>query len=261
MPYAYRAFIGILNSSGRFANLTQTPTLAAYDTAGNAISSPTWAYLGVTGMYKASVTHTAATDVLFRVAVHADDQANFDDVLALHDRMEFVLDDKLDLVLEDTGTTIPAAIDAVPTAAETWANATRTLTMSAAEVTAAVSGTSITQTRGNSWSIEITGLTLYSTKIQFALKNSYTDPDIDAVLFIDTATGLVRVNGAAGTAADASLSYAGTTLTVVVDASVTALLPAGGYKYGIQGINVAGLVAESYGGEFIIGSDIVHATS
>lgn len=261
MPYAYRAFIYMLDSDGRFANLTQTPTLTAYDAAGASIASPTWAYLGVTGMYKASVTHTVATDVLFRVAVHADDQANFDDVVALHDRMEFVLDDELDLVLEDTGITIPAAIDAVPTAAETWAATSRTLTMTPAEVASTVTATSITQVRGNDWSIDITGLTLYSTKIQFALKNSYDDTDADAVLFIDTTTGLITVNGAAGTAAQASLTYVGTTLTVVVDAAVTALLPAGGYKYGIQGIGATGLVQESYGGDFIITSDVVRAVS
>jgi len=58
---------------------------------------------------------------------------------------------------------------------------------------------------------------------------------------IDNISGLLYVNGA--TALDpskASLSYIGTTLTVKIDASITAQLPADNFRYGIQSITTAG---------------------
>ena len=189
---------------------------------------------------------------VYKLAANATD-LNTLGVLALHASATGA--DPVDMLLE------VVSHDPFAIPASVWDNDDRTLTMTPAEVASTVTGTAITQTRGNDWNIEITGLTLYSTKIQFALKNSYSDTDADAVLFIDTTTGLITVNGAVGTAENASLTYVGTTLTVVVDAEVTALLPAGGYKYGIQGIGATGLVQESYGGDFIITSDVVRAVS
>jgi hypothetical protein len=52
----------------------------------------------------------------------------------------------------------------------------------------------------------------------------------------------------------------GTTLTVTVDASITAQLPTGNHHYGIQSVTAAGVVAESYGGTFTITADTVRAT-
>ena len=146
---------------------------------------------------------------------------------------------------------------------EVWGYATsRTLTMSATEITNAVSGSSITQIRGNSWSIPITGLTLYATKQQFTIKRAKTDSDADALLFIDSTTGLIRVNGSTTgiTATDASIVYAGTTLTVTVKANVTAQLESYPWVYGIQSIHSDGTVSEVYGGTFTITSDAVRAT-
>jgi len=140
-----------------------------------------------------------------------------------------------------------------------WASATRTLTMTATEIESAVSGSSITQIRGDTWNFDIPDLTLSTDKIQFAIKRNKGAEDADAMLFIDKTTGLITVMGAAGTAGDASLTYATTTLTVEVKPSVTAQLPAGSWVYGIQSITAAGVVAETYGGTFVVTADVVKA--
>jgi predicted DNA-binding ArsR family transcriptional regulator len=166
---------------------------------------------------------------------------------------------------DETLKAIKDAIDGISvdgaSAEEVWEYVSRTLTQSATEVTAAVSGSSITQIRGNSWSIEITGVTLDSNKQQFMLKKSSGSSDDNAVLFIDSETGLLTVNGVTATdATKASLSYVGTTLTVTVDASITAQLPAETLDYGIQSVTAAGAVSELYSGDFVITADIVRAT-
>ena len=133
-------------------------------------------------------------------------------------------------------------------------------TWSAAAINASYSAGAISQIRGNTWGFDADNLTLDDTLIQLVIKNNANDQDDDAILMIDNVTGLLRVNGAAGTAGDASLAYAGTTLTVEVAASVTAQLPAGTYRYGIQSIDGSGVVSEVYGGIFTVTADIVRAT-
>jgi len=59
----------------------------------------------------------------------------------------------------------------------------------------------------------------------------------------------------------ASLDYTGTTLTVVVDAVITAQLAPGAWSYGIQSLDGSGDVTESYGGTFTITADIVRAVA
>ncbi len=149
--------------------------------------------------------------------------------------------------------------------ADIWTSPSRTLTQAATSITAAVSGSSITDIRGNSWSISVTDLTLSGTIHQFAIKRHASQPDADAILFIDTATGLITVNGAAVVdAAQAGLDYTGTTLTITVDAEITAQLPAGSYVYGIQTVSqdsASTTVSELYSGVFTITADVVRATS
>ena len=151
-------------------------------------------------------------------------------------------------------------------AAEVWAYATRTLTQTATSITAAVSGSSITDIRGNTWDIDVASLTLDSNQIQFAIKRNSLDTDNEALLLVAKTGGLLRLNGAAvvaGDATKASLTYAGTTLTIAADASITAQLPVGSWRYGIQSVTSAtpGVVSEPYGGAFVISSDIVRATA
>lgn len=119
-------------------------------------------------------------------------------------------------------------------------------------------GSTITVTRGNDWMIPIEGLTL-NGKIQLAIKRNDNQPDDRSALFVDSATGLITLNGKPATDPTlASLTYAGGILTLSVDASVTAQLSAVSYRYGIQ--SVGGTVSEKYGGEFVVNADIVRAT-
>jgi hypothetical protein len=177
----------------------------------------------------------------------------------------------IDDILADTATTIPAAIalvddnvwastDAITTT-DIWEYSSRTLTQTAQSISAAVSGSVITDVRGDTWSIEVTSVTLDANLQQFVIKNDNQDDDSESVLMIDSDTGLLYLNGAAGTAGDGSLSYAGTTLTITVAASATAQLPTGIFVYGIQSITAAGVVNEAYGGTFKITRDAVRTTT
>jgi len=153
-------------------------------------------------------------------------------------------------ILEDTGVTLPALIAAI----QTWASSA---------ISASYTAGAISEIRGSSWSIPMTDLTLDSNKQQFSIKRRATDSDADAILFVDSATGLITLNGVSTglTAADATLVYAGTTLTLTVKANVTAQLPVGIWNYGIQYVTAAGLVEEPYGGTFTVTADIVRATT
>lgn len=150
----------------------------------------------------------------------------------------------------------------IPTADNIWTASVRTLTMTATEIISSISGSSITQVRGNSWEIEITDLTLNANKQQFAIKRSSKTPDDKAYLLIDSETGLLVVDGVeASDPTKASLSYVGTTLTITVDADITAELPARSCVYGIQSVSTEGAVSEPYGGTFVITGDVVRATA
>jgi len=268
MAYTYTAIIQYQDSDGRFANLTNTATITAYDLAGNSISSPSLTNI-TTGVYKCEVTQNDLEDVIFRVVPHADDQANFADVCVMQDKITHVLDDadgkidtidgNVDDILVDTGITIPAEIAVIDE--DVWTYSSRTLTQSATSITSAVSGSSITQTRGDSWDFDIDDVTLDANKQQFFIKNNKDDADSASLLAIDS-TGLLILNGSDDVSAgDASLSYAGTTLTVTVKGSITAQLSAGTFYYGIQYVTAGDITKENYAGVFIITKDIVRATS
>jgi hypothetical protein len=131
-------------------------------------------------------------------------------------------------------------------------------------ISASYTAGAISDIRGSSWSIAMTNLTLDANKQQFSIKRKAQDPDADAILFVDSATGLITLNGVSTglTAADCSLVYAGTTLTLTVKANITAqIAPASNYHYGIQYVTAAGLVEEPYGGTFAVTADIVRATT
>jgi hypothetical protein len=134
----------------------------------------------------------------------------------------------------------------------------------------------IIQIRGNSWTIAIDDLILSINKQQFAIKYTHlsapihqspsswrsSSPDADSLIFIDSDTGLLYLNGVS--AADpslGSLSYVGTTLTVTLSPAATYLLTPGTYTFGIQSVDALGYVSEAYGGTFIILADVVRSIS
>jgi len=132
-----------------------------------------------------------------------------------------------------------------------WDYGTRTLTQSAAQVTAAVEGSDITILRGDSLSASLTGmgsLTGY-VSIDFTVKETRTDTDDNAILRIRLNAsglndGLLRVNKAA--ASDATLgsitiddAVAGD-ITIALDEAVTDdLIPQPGLYYDVQMIDAS----------------------
>ncbi len=160
----------------------------------------------------------------------------------------------------DTGTTQIARVGADSDTLETLSDQMDGIaTWSAAAISASYTAGAISEIRGSSWSIPITDLTLDTNKQQFVIKRNVQDADTAALLFVDSATGLIYINGAAGTAGDATLVYAGTTLTLTVKPGATAQLPVGTFHYGIQSVTAAGAVEEPYGGTFTISGDYVRA--
>jgi len=235
MTTTYSAAIQTNNKlTGRLASPSEAPTVTCYNFHTSAsLGAGTWTDI-TTGAARVSVSlDDDDLDILFVIEMAAADQDDFDDCVALHERADVQ--------------TIADSVDAIAT----WA---------AANISASVTAGTITDIRGNDWDIDIEDLTLDDNLIQFVLKRSDSYSDAQALLFIDTDTGLITVNGATATEpTDAALSYAGTTLTVTVKPDITKLMPIGTWVYGIQSITAGGVVSEVYGGSFTITADKVWA--
>jgi hypothetical protein len=132
------------------------------------------------------------------------------------------------------------------TAAAVWAYATRTLTQTLASLVDAASGNTISRRRGDLWTISVTGLGNISTrtKLWFTVKESDNDPDTASILQIVEGTGLVYLNGAAGTAGHGSVVVTDTVtgaLTITVQEDATAALElASNLYYDIQWLHSGG---------------------
>jgi hypothetical protein len=158
-------------------------------------------------------------------------------------------------------------------AGDPWAAATRTLTQTAAAVTAAVSGATVTIQRGDTLSATITGLAANTSyvSIDFTVKASPDDTDDGAILRIrknasTTNDGLLRLNGAAlvapVVAADGSITVnSATSITIALAARATDdLLDADGLFYDIQAV-FATTVQTLTAGTCNITADITRAVS
>lgn len=158
--------------------------------------------------------------------------------------------------------------DDLPTAAEVWTSATRTLTQSAASVTAAVTGSNISVARGTTWVIALTNigaLTSYDT-VYFTVKKHPEQADTEALLRVynHLTTGLIRFNGAApvsvanGKIVIDDIPTGDITITVQEEETVSA--PVGKYDYDIKGIDNDGNVdLLSSGGLFLVTPDVTRA--
>lgn len=206
--------------------------------------------------------NTIPTNPLLDTAYTAPDNAGIAAIQEKTEQLTFTAPNKVDASADVVLS--PEAIENMASAIteEIWSSSKRTLTQSPAEIIATVLGAGITQIRGNSWAVQLTGVELGSIQ-QLAIKHSAKQSDSAALLFVDSVNGLTVLNGVAQDGEDsskASLTYDGTILTLTVDASITAQLPAGSLKYGIQSISNNGIVSEPYGGTFHVLADIVRAT-
>jgi hypothetical protein len=160
--------------------------------------------------------------------------------------------------LSTISTTVSGIVAAV------WAYASRTLTQSAASVTAAVSGSNVTVYRGTRWSIALTGLTANTgyTAILFSVKTREADADADAIVQVRTTTGLTAFDGAPTvTAGNAAITVnSATAITITVEASATVYATPGVYAYGIKYLDASGFPSQaSIGGTFRVVGDIPKA--
>jgi len=181
-----------------------------------------------------------------------------------------VVDGIVDSILVDTGTDIPAGIDALPTAAEVWASATRTLTQSAAQVAAIVDGSEITVVNYASIIIALTGLGNLTgdTQIWFTVKGLTTHTDAEAILQIGYVGGLLYLNGAAPimpiTAEDGELAVDNAangdiTITLSFDAAAL-LLAVTDLHYDIKALNAtAETIAVLTSGQMNVVQTVTHA--
>ena len=227
---------------------------------------------GVLAHSDAADTYKADVSGLMTAAAYtAPDNAGIGDIKTVTDQFVFTeanrVDASADVVLSDETLEDMAEAIGEGLADEVWSSTIRTLTQSADEIVAAISGTSVSQIRGNSWEIQFTELTL-GAKQQVAIKLRAADADSAAILMVDSTDGLLVLNGSTIPAPEegeddereaCELVYEGTTLTLTVDAAISAQLPVGAWPYGIQSIE-AGIVAEPYGGTFQVLADVVRAT-
>jgi hypothetical protein len=168
---------------------------------------------------------------------------------------------------DDTLKTLSDEIDGVPAAS--WAYGTRTLTMTAAEIEAALSGDTITAHRGDSLSVSLAGLGSLAgyVSLDFTVKRSKSDSDDEAIIRIrkdasGVGDGLLRLNGAEAMAGDGSLvidDEAAGNITVNLAASAMAELTAwSGYHYDVQMIS-ATAVDTRMEGTFNVTADVTRA--
>lgn len=152
------------------------------------------------------------------------------------------------------------------TDAEVWAYATRLLTGNVNNVTivSAVSGANITAYTYATWGGTITDSSLALTDYEnliLVVKNEVTDADNDAILLVDITTGLIRIGGAAPTAANLGtvVKNSATSFTFLIAMSevVSKITSAnqGTYPWQLKGVDTTDNPDEGYvliEGNFII---------
>lgn len=165
-----------------------------------------------------------------------------------------------------TDTTTPDTI------CEWWEdNTVSALAASGYTVTASagVVGDTITQYRGDSWSIAIADLGTLTgyTNIWFTVKRHEDDADTAAIIMIDTTTGLKYLNGAAVAAASNSKGSITVTdgadgdITIALDETMTDdLTPAGGLVWDVQALISGAVTTLGFGALNVVG-DVTKAVS
>jgi len=168
---------------------------------------------------------------------------------------------------------VPGLLDALEIAgldaAGVWSYASRTLTQTAAEIAAAVSGSDITITRGDTFSATLTGLGALTgyVSVDFSVKGSRDDADDNALVRIrknasDADDGLLRLNRVAATAGNGSITIddeAAGDITIALDAAEAATLGAAvNLVYDVQLITASAVTTLTYGACTITG-DVTRA--
>lgn len=153
------------------------------------------------------------------------------------------------------------------TAQQVWAYATRTLTQTAAQIAAIVSGSAITLHRGETLSISLTGIGALTgrAKLWFTAKSGTPDPDSAALIKIEESAGLQIIDGAvAATAANGSITVtdaAAGDLTIVLTPVESAKLPpVTSGVWDIQMRDGSGNITTKVSGTLVVNADVTRET-
>jgi len=154
-----------------------------------------------------------------------------------------------------------------PTPAEVWSYSSRTLTQTAAAITAILSGTTLTIHRGDSMSISFSGLGDISsrTNLQFTLKRDRSHDDNVALIQIDESTGLLVLNGSSSVIAGNGVitvtgGDAGDFAVTLTATNTAQLSVATGLYYDVQMITASSVSTLTSGGASVT-ADVTRATS
>lgn len=142
----------------------------------------------------------------------------------------------------------------------------RTLTTSAGDSIPPAVGDDVFAIRGDTFIWDISGLDLGNlSKIQFSVKKKFTDSDSASLIFVETGTGLMWIDGVAGTPTNGAITYSqpSGTARIRVEAVETAKLDVDQpLYYDIQIIRTTGTIVSSpLQGTFYITWDSTRATS
>jgi len=233
-----------------------TVTVDVYDSAGVAQATGAAATEVGGGLY--TYTHTDATDGDY-VAVFKTSDTSVD---AQHIPA---------LAAKQISAYIDAAVStrSTLTAAQVWANATRTLTQTAAAVASVLSGSTITIQRGDTLSVSLTGLgnITGNAKLWFTAKESAGWPDSMAMVQIERTSGLLYLNRAAPVspvvAGDGVITVddaAGGNITITLTARASSLL-AGSGSYDVQWLDASGNVYTLTSGIVLVTDDMTRAVA
>jgi hypothetical protein len=151
------------------------------------------------------------------------------------------VDGIVDAILEDTGTTLPATLATIDGIVDEIKAKTDLISgTGSVSVVSAISGSTITILRGDTLSVSIAGLGDISTrtKLWWTVKLETSDADTAAIVQIEETDGLLRLNGAAGTALLGDITVddenAGD-ITITLDETATDdLVPRRNMSYDVQ---------------------------
>lgn len=161
------------------------------------------------------------------------------------------IDNRLAAYDAPTKAELDGAIDALPTAAEVWSHASRTLTATTNNVmiVSVVNANTVTVFAKDTWSFTITSSALALSSyeaIAFVAKATAGQSDSDALLYVRSDTGLARIGGASATAGDGALTIVdGTSFLVKIAIGATGVTP-GTYRWWAKGFDTTPVADEGY---------------
>jgi len=173
-------------------------------------------------------------------------------------------------VTDDTGETT-AADGSVAKIAQGAASASAIAAALAAQGYSVVSSSETVSTqasryRGDTWTLsfeDLGNITNY-TNVWLTVKSSLEDTDAQAVLQVDTDTGLLRINGASGTASEASITVSDATagdVSITVEETTTDDIAPGIYHADVQWADASGDITTLATFDLIVAGDVTRAVS